>query len=89
MAKTVLCLCRDITAEDVKRAVAEGYGDMETLKRFTGAVTGPCQGKTCQDAIRRYVAALTGRSIEQVPVPPTRPPVSPVRIGTLAARHRQ
>ena len=44
MAKTVLCFCRDITADDVARAVAEGYGDMETLKRFTEAFTGPCEG---------------------------------------------
>jgi bacterioferritin-associated ferredoxin len=88
MTKTVVCLCRDVTVEDIKRAVAEGYDDLETLKRFTGAFTGPCQGKTCRDAIRRLVAELTGRDLEDVPVPPARPPITPVRLGTLAAREK-
>ena len=86
MAKTILCLCRDVTVDDVRRAVAEGYDDLETLKRFTGAFTGPCQGKTCLEHVRRLVAELTGRRVEEVAVPPCRPPASPVRLGTLAAR---
>ena len=65
MPKTILCFCRDVTAEDVKRAVAEGYDDMETLKRFTGAFTGPCQGKTCLDATVRLLAELSGRSVDR------------------------
>ena len=86
MTKTILCFCRDVTAEDVRRAVAEGYGDLETLKRFTGAFTGPCQGKTCLESIRLLVAELTGRHVGEVGAPPRRPPVSPVRLGTLAAK---
>ena len=85
MTKTILCLCRDVSEEDVRRAVAEGYDDIETLKRFTGACTGPCQGKTCVDAIRRLVAELIGRDLADVPAPPRRPPAVPVRLGTLAA----
>jgi bacterioferritin-associated ferredoxin len=85
MAKTILCLCRDVTAEDVRRAVAEGYDDVETIKRLTGALTGSCQGKTCAESIRRLVAELTGRNPDEVAMPPRRPPTSPVRLGTLAA----
>jgi bacterioferritin-associated ferredoxin len=85
MTKTILCLCRDVSEGDVRRAVAEGYDDLETLKRFTGACTGPCQGKTCVDAIRRLVAELTGHDLAGVPTPPRRPPATPVRLGTLAA----
>jgi NAD(P)H-nitrite reductase large subunit len=83
--KVILCLCRDVTAGDVKRAVAAGYSDLETLKRFTGAFTGPCQGKTCVDAIRRCFGELTGRTLDDVPDPVERPPVWPVRMGTLGA----
>lgn len=83
--RVILCLCRDVTAGDVRRAVAAGYTDVETLKRFTGAFTGPCQGKTCAEAVRRLLAELTGRSPDEVPEPPARPPLSPVRLGTLAA----
>jgi bacterioferritin-associated ferredoxin len=85
MATTILCLCRDITDDDIRRAVAAGFDDLETLKRFTGACTGPCQGKTCLESVWRLVAELTGRDAAAVPAPPRRPPVSPVRLGTLAA----
>jgi len=86
MPKTILCLCRDVTVGDVERAFSEGYSDLETLKRYTGACTGPCQGKTCLESIRRLVADLAGVHVDEVPVPPRRPPVSPVRLGTLAAK---
>jgi bacterioferritin-associated ferredoxin len=86
MPRTILCLCRDVSADDVRRAVAAGYDDVETLKRFTGACTGPCQGKTCLESIRRLLAELTGRDPADLPVPPRRPPARPVRLGTLAAR---
>jgi bacterioferritin-associated ferredoxin len=84
--KVILCLCRDVTAGDVRRAVAAGYTDLETVKRFTGAFTGPCQGQTCADAIRRLVAQLTGCELREIPEPIARPPVAPLRMGTLAAR---
>lgn len=83
--RVILCLCRDVTAGDVRRAVEAGYDDVETLKRFTGAFTGPCQGKTCEEAVRLLLAALTGRDPADVPAPAARPPLSPVRLGTLAA----
>jgi NAD(P)H-nitrite reductase large subunit len=88
MTKTILCFCRDVTAEDVVRVVEEGYGELETVKRITGAFTGPCQGKTCLESIQRLVAELTGRRIEDVPAPPIRPPSTPVRLGTLAAKEQ-
>ncbi len=83
--KIILCLCRDVTVGDVERAVAAGYTDLETVKRFTGALTGPCQGQTCADAIRRLVAQLMGGNPDDVPWPVSRPPVAPLRMGTLAA----
>jgi bacterioferritin-associated ferredoxin len=83
--RVILCLCRDVTAGDVRRAVAAGYADVETLKRFTGAFTGPCQGKSCGAAVRRLLADLTGRDLADVPALTVRPPLWPVRLGTLAA----
>jgi sarcosine oxidase subunit beta len=85
--KTILCLCRDVSDDDVRRAVAAGFGDPETLKRFTGAGTGPCQGKTCGEAIRALLAELTGGR-DGEGVTPRRPPLTPIRLGTLAAPER-
>ena len=84
--RVILCLCRDVTAGDVRRAVAAGFTDVETLKRFTGAFTGPCQAKSCGEVVRRLLAELTGRDPADVPWPVTRPPIAPLRLGTLAAR---
>ena len=83
--RVIVCLCRDVTAGDVRRAVAAGYTDVETLKRFTGAFTGPCQGKSCGEAVRHLLSELTGRDLADVPAPTVRPPLWPVRLGTLAA----
>jgi bacterioferritin-associated ferredoxin len=84
VGKVVLCLCHDVTAEDVERAVKLGYDHPETVKRFTGALMGPCQGKACREAILGAIAALTGREPEELALPTSRPPAFPVRLGQLA-----
>lgn len=82
--KVIVCLCHDVTEDDVRRAVAEGYDDIETVKRFTGAMMGPCQGKTCACALRDLVARLTGRGAEELALPARRPPAFPARLGALS-----
>ena len=82
--KVIVCLCHDVTEDDVRRAVAEGYDDIETVKRFTGAMMGPCQGKTCACALRDLVAQLTGRGAEEQALPARRPPAYAARLGALS-----
>ena len=58
--------------------------EAETLKRRTGALTGPCQGKYCMD---RFLA-LCGPTPEAGPgfvLPTARPPIRPVRLADLAS----
>ena len=47
MAKIILCSCEDITLEELHTALAQGYNEIESLKRYTGIATGKCQGKCC------------------------------------------
>ncbi len=82
--KTFLCLCHDVTVDDVERAVAEGYTHTETIKRFTGAFMGPCQGKWCGELVMREIARCTGLPLDELRPPPARPPAVPVRLGQLA-----
>jgi sarcosine oxidase, subunit beta len=82
--KVIVCLCHDVTEDDVRRAVAEGYDDIETVKRFTGAMQGPCQGKTCARSLRDLVAHLTGRGGEELALPARRPPAFAARLGALS-----
>ena len=49
--------------------------DPELVKRRTGALTGPCQGKSCLQAF----ACL----VDTDGVPTARPPLRPVRLGDL------
>ncbi|MDX6532507.1 MAG: hypothetical protein QOJ13_884 [Gaiellales bacterium] len=82
--KTILCLCHDVTEKDVARAVALGYDHPETIKRFTAALMGPCQGRSCRDLVLAAIARQTGEELESLRVPSARPPVFPVPMGLLA-----
>jgi len=49
---------------------------------------GPCQGKLCGMATIRILAEMTSRSVEEVGIPTSRPPIKPVSMGTLAKAYR-
>ncbi len=84
MSKKIVCYCQDLTEVDLIRAIEEGYDHIETLKRFTGAFMGPCQGKMCVANVLKLFAHKTGQSIENLRVPTMRPPVEPIPLGWLA-----
>ena len=82
--KTILCLCHDVTEDDIGRAVELGYDNPETVKRFTAALMGPCQGRSCAELVMAAISRRTGIPVEELTAPPTRQPVVPVRMGELA-----
>ena len=59
-ARTYLCFCEDISVHDVEQAIDEGFADVQTLKRYTTATMGPCQGKMCGGALAGICAAYAG-----------------------------
>ena len=71
----IVCFCEDVRVWEVRAELVAGYGDPELVKRRTGALTGPCQGKSCLQAF----ACLAGSA----PIPTARPPLRPVRLGDL------
>jgi sarcosine oxidase subunit alpha len=85
-AKKFVCLCEDVTEQDLQDAVAEGFDHVETLKRYTTVTMGPCQGKMCHRSAIDLCAALTGRTVEATGTTTARPPAVPVPLGALAAR---
>src|SRR5437016_5246157 len=58
--KCFVCFCEDVTPQDIAQAIAEGFDHSETLKRYTTAGMGPCQGKMCGQAVTEVCAQLTG-----------------------------
>ena len=82
--KEFVCFCEDVTVKDISDAVAEGFDDIQMLKRYSTASMGPCQGKMCLKALIGLCAEYTGRSIESTGVTTSRPPLQPVPLAALA-----
>lgn len=84
--KKFVCLCEDVTEQDIRQAIAEGFDHIETLKRYTTVTMGPCQGKMCHRLSIELCARLTGRTVETTGATTARPPAQPVPLGALASR---
>jgi sarcosine oxidase subunit alpha len=76
----ILCLCEDVRVRDVRAAVADGFANIELVKRRTGAATGPCQGKLCHAELAGCLRDLGA----PVALPTMRPLLRPVALGELA-----
>lgn len=85
MLKKIVCHCQDLTEADLIRAIEEGYDHIETLKRYTGAFMGPCQGKMCAANVVKLFIEKTGQSFDTIRVPTMRPPVEPILLGRLVS----
>ncbi|HPF35408.1 (2Fe-2S)-binding protein [bacterium] len=85
MSKRILCRCEDVTLEEFRKAHADGFCEMESLKRFTGVGTGFCQGKGCLGESALELARLRGVAPAEIPLTNIRPPLEPLTFGELAA----
>ena len=74
----------DVTAKDLRAAVAEGFDSPELAKRFTTATMGPLQGKLEAVNAIAIIAAATGTSIADAGATTWRPPWAPVSLAALA-----
>jgi len=82
--KAIVCACEDVSVHDVDDAIAHGFADIESLKRYTGLGTGPCQGKSCEVGAMRICADRKAVPPEaQVPFR-ARPPLMPTAVAGYA-----
>lgn len=79
----IICRCSDLTLEDVRALIQAGYTTLDEIKRISRAGMGPCQGRTCSQLILREIASYTGRSIAELDVCVSRPPVSGIKIKQI------
>jgi sarcosine oxidase, subunit alpha len=82
--RAFVCLCSDVSSQDLCDGIAEGFDHIETLKRYTTATMGPCQGRMCQLSAIGVCARETGRSMAETGVTTSRPPNPGVTLGALA-----
>ncbi len=82
--KSFVCYCHDVSAKNIEQAIDEGFNNIETCKRYTTATQGACQGGMCEANFAHLLASkrpeLAARAL-----PTTRPPVSSMSLGAMAA----
>lgn len=82
--KTIVCRCSDVTLEEVRALIAQGYDTFDEIKRITRIGMGPCKGKTCTQLVLRELSAATGKPVAALKPQTTRPPVTGVRLELIA-----
>ena len=76
----------DLTIDDLRTAVREGFDSAELMKRYSTIGMGPSQGKHANVNGLRILAELTGQEIGVVGATTPRPFVHPVPLAALAGR---
>jgi bacterioferritin-associated ferredoxin len=82
--KTIVCRCSDVTLDEVRALISQGYHSFDEIKRITRIGMGPCKGKTCTQLVLRELSAATGIPVAELKVQTSRPPVTGVRLELLA-----
>jgi sarcosine oxidase subunit alpha len=76
----------DLQVKDLLHGAADGYDDIELLKRYTTVGMGPSQGKHSAVAAVRILAKAMGRDLATMGVTTQRPPFIPEKFGHMAGR---
>ena len=82
--KRFVCLCEDVTEKDITTAVGESFTDIQTLKRYTTATMGPCQGRSCHASFVATAASALGCTPQDIGATTARPTGAAVTLAQLA-----
>jgi NADPH-dependent 2,4-dienoyl-CoA reductase/sulfur reductase-like enzyme len=82
--ETLVCRCEELTAGQIRDAIAKGARHPAQIKGQTRAGMGPCQGRMCGATIAEMIAETCALDIEQVGTLRVRPPLQPLSIEQLA-----
>ena len=80
-------LQNDVTVADLRQALAEGFIDIEHVKRYTTLGVGTEQGRTGSVLGAAIIAELKGETLATVGASRTRPPYHPLTLAAIAG-HR-
>ncbi len=86
--KNIICRCEEITEEEIREAIREGFTAIKAIKIRTRAGMGLCQGRTCSTLIRDIIAEMTEIKKEDILPDTVRPPLYPVEIGVLGKKNK-
>jgi sarcosine oxidase subunit alpha len=80
-----VCLCEDVTVDELEQAWEEGFRSTEIIKRYTTATMGPCQGAICHGHLRAFVGSRAGASGPADAPTTARPPTRGITLEQVAA----
>lgn len=86
---TIICFCEDVSKKEIIEAIEEGYTSIEGIKRHLRCGMGPCQGRGCMELIARIITRRTDKSMEDISIPSSRPPIKPLPIGLAALEEEE
>lgn len=81
--KTIICRCEDLTVDEIRERIEQGYGSFEEIKRITRIGMGPCQGRTCRQHLLRELARAAGKTSGEIELPTFRPPTKQISFGAI------
>ena len=81
----VVCRCENVTAGEIRAAVAEGVLDVNEIKLRLRPGMGPCQGRMCGPALAFVAAAAAGLPVHKLGMLRIRSPLRPIPLATLCA----
>jgi len=81
---TVVCRCEEITAGQIRDAVAIGNTGPNEVKSYLRCGMGPCQGRMCGPTISEIIARERRSKPADVGYFRIRPPVKPIPLTALA-----
>jgi bacterioferritin-associated ferredoxin len=80
----VICRCEEITREEIRDAIKNGFQTLNGIKRVTRAGMGLCQGQTCQRLITQILSEELGVTPADIEPTTARGPVRPIRLAVFA-----
>lgn len=80
-----VCRCEEVTAGQIRGAVAQGCSGPNQAKAFLRCGMGPCQGRMCGATVTDVIAAADGRHPSDVGSYRIRPPIKPVTLAEVAS----
>lgn len=82
--ETLICRCEELTAGQIREAVALGAFSPGQVKAQTRSGMGPCQGRMCGLTIAEIIAESRQLAASEVGHLRVRPPLKPITLGQLA-----
>lgn len=80
----IVCRCSDVTLEEIRQKIREGYTSIDELRRIIRIGMGPCQGKTCIPIILKEISNITGKPISKLNPGTYRPTTTGIKLQQIA-----